>query len=162
MRFRHLLIGVLVFLLGAQGLFYYPILPSIMASHFGFDGIADGFASKQAFFVFEIVLFVLIFVEVALLPYLLEKMPDSLINLPNKLYWLVPERRSYSFDRIKVYLQWFGVGLLGFSLGVAQLVYTANLTREPLSEWFWGVLAVFVLFVIIWIYKFVRDFRIPV
>lgn len=161
MRVRHLALIVLVLLFLVQNLYYYPILPSIMASHFDGGGVANGFASKNAFFLLEFVGFVLIAAEMALLPWLTGKMPDAFINLPNKAFWLAPDQRLYAFAKFKTYFQWFGVGLLTLAICVNQLVYNANLTRESLDQGIWVVLGLYLLFVVIWMIKFVRAFRIP-
>ncbi len=70
------------------------VLPAEVAVHFDMAGRADGFTSRERFFV----LFALLPALVALLGFgvqaLVRKTPDSLINLPNREHWLAPERRA--------------------------------------------------------------------
>lgn len=161
MQLRHLIFGVLVLLFAAQALYYYPILPAVMSSHF--DGVGDpnGWMSKESYFLLESVFLVLIIAEMSALPWLVAKMPDSLINLPNKDYWLVPERREYAFDIFRSYFQWFGVGLLLMLVCVNQLVFLANLKRQPLNSAIWFVLGVYLTCVAVWLVKFALAFKKP-
>ena len=55
------------------------------------------------------------------------KLPVSLINLPNKEYWFAPERRAattLSFNRL---LLWFGVATLLLMLIVSRYAFLENL-----------------------------------
>jgi serine/threonine-protein kinase len=83
-------------------------LPERMASHFDASGHADGWMSKAGFFV----LFGLSFASVTLVPAVIARFaprfPDSLVNLPNKAYWLAPERRAETFGYIARWLLWLG------------------------------------------------------
>jgi uncharacterized membrane protein len=141
--------------------YYYPNLPDVVASHFDSAGKADGFMTKQNFVIFEIAFLILIVGEALLLPRLIEKIPDSLLNLPNKSYWLAAERRSETFRNIRNYFEWFSVLLLAFFITINQSVFRANIARENLSPIIiWIILSVFLALVIIWLIKFVRQFRI--
>ena len=153
---------ILYFLIGifaAHITFYYPNLPEIIASHFNAAGEANDFMSKQNFVIFEAIILFLIIFEFTLLPLFLRKMPDSLINIPNKKYWLSAERRETTFLVIKKYFEWFSVALLCMFIAVNQLVFQANLTRQNLSGTITLlILGAFLLFTIIWSAKFVRQF----
>lgn len=149
------LIGVFIAQIG----FYYPNLPETVASHFDGTGKPDGFMNKQFFVVFEIALLLIIVGESLLLPRLIEKMPDSWINLPNKSFWLAPERRAQTFARFRESFEWFSVLLLTFFIVVNQMVFRANIRQENLpSLAFWGLIGVFLVAVLIWLIKFVRTF----
>lgn len=95
---------ILLFLIGvfvAQIFYYYPYLPEIVASHFNGFSEPDNFVSKQSFVLLKGVILMLVVFEFALLPLLIEKMPDSLLNLPNKNFWLAKERRAETFLTIR-------------------------------------------------------------
>ncbi|MFZ1699826.1 MAG: DUF1648 domain-containing protein [Pyrinomonadaceae bacterium] len=162
MQLRHLIFGVLVLLFAAQAFYYYPILPAVVSSHF--DGVGDpnGWMAKGSFFALEFVFLALVIGEMTLLPWLVARMPDSLINLPNKTYWLVPERREYAFDVFRSYFQWFSVGLLLMLICVNQLAFLANLKRQALGSAIWLILGVYLSCVVVWLIKFVLAFRKPV
>ncbi len=97
----YLLIGVFL----AQIVYYYPNLPETVASHFNGLGKPDGWMTKQNFVIFESVLLLIIIFEFTLLPFVIEKMPNSLINLPNKDYWLATERREATLGVIRGYFE---------------------------------------------------------
>lgn len=152
----YLLIGVFL----AQIVYYYPNLPENVASHFNDLGEPNGWMARQNFVIFEGVLLLIIIFEFTLLPFFIEKMPTSLVNLPNKNYWLAAERREATFRTIKSYFEWFSVALLSLFIAVNQLVFRANINHENLlSAEIWLIIGVFFTFTIIWLIKFIRQFR---
>ncbi len=155
---------ILYFLIGifaAHVTFYYPNLPDTIASHFNAAGAPNGFMSKQNFIVFETVILLIIIFEFMMLPIFLRKMPESIINIPNKRYWLAAERRETAFLIIKKYFEWFSVALLCMFIAVNQIVFQANLTGQNLPGMImWLILSAFILFTIVWSIRFVRQFKI--
>lgn len=158
--------AIFIFIIGiiiAQTAYYFPILPETVASHFNASGVADRWMPKEGFLIFEAVILLVVIVNFSLLPLLLEKMPDSLINLPNKQYWLAPERRAETFVKMRVFFRWFSVGLLSLILLINQQVYKANLTRQDLSPLIlWLIIGSFVVFTIVWMIKFLGQFKIKI
>ncbi len=145
----------------AQSAYYYSALPEKMASHFNAAGEADGWMSKSSFFIFEGGILLLILAEFALIPYLMKILPASLINLPNRDFWLAKERREETFAAIGEYLEWFSILLLALFIAVNQLVFRANIARENLSSTaMLVILGAFFAFTIFWLVKFFRRFKI--
>ena len=64
-------------------------------------------------------------------PKVIEALPVSLINLPNKEYWLSAERRDETLQFLRGWSRWFGCGLLAFLLYVMELAFRANLQAPP-------------------------------
>ena len=143
-----------------QILYYYPNLPEKMASHYNALGEPDNWMAKQSFLILEVVILLIIIAEFTLLPLLIKQMPNSLINLPNKDYWLAEERRDETFSLIRIYMEWFSVGLLGLFIAINEMVFRANLTNQKLSNSAWIALIVFLIFVGIWLTKFILQFRV--
>lgn len=143
----------------SQCVFYYPVLPAEMASHFGISGEPDGFMLKKDFFVFEAIVLALIVLQFAFLPFLAEKMPNHLINMPNKEFWFSAERRGETVRTIGNYFEWFSAALLALFIGINQLAFRANLNGENLSPESWLILGAFLTFVIVWLIKFHRRFK---
>jgi preprotein translocase subunit SecY len=52
--------------------------------------------------------------------------------LPNKDYWLAPERRAATMARVASALTWFGCAALAFIVVVSSLVVDFNLGHERL------------------------------
>ncbi len=137
-------------------------LPDRVATHFSFSGIPNAWSSNltnTAFFCAMYLLMNLLFLAI---PWLLRKLPASLINMPNRDYWLSPERRESSVQRVGVYMAAFAVGMNLFMIAVESLTFAANRSMVPLSPV--SIIAIglaFLLFLIFWAIRFVRAFRLP-
>ena len=139
-------------------LWIYSVLPETVASHFDGAGNANDWMSKEAFLVFEAVILLLVVGEFTLIPWLISRMPKSLINLPHKDYWLSEERREHTFATFRRYFEIFGASILILFTIVNHLVYLANVNRQNLSGNIWYVLIAFFAFVVIWLAKFIMEF----
>jgi uncharacterized membrane protein len=106
--------------------YYYPQLPDRVASHFGPSGEADGWMSKPGFAGFYVVMMVFLSAVFAGTNALLRHTPDDMINLPNREYWLAPERRDATLRGITDSMSSFGVATAVLMLAVMQLVIQAN------------------------------------
>src|SRR5687768_4726464 len=122
MRTSRIIIYFLIGIFLAQSVYYYSALPEKMASHFNAAGEVDGWMSKSSFFIFEGGILLLILAEFTLIPFLIKILPDSLINLPNKDFWLAKERREETFAAIRDYFEWFSILLLALFIAVNQMV----------------------------------------
>src|SRR5678816_2552229 len=92
---------------------------------------------------------------------LVRVLPPQLVNLPNKRYWLAPERRAASLEALGSLGLRFAVALAVFLCFVHWLVAQANSVQPPrLAEtWFLVGLAVFGAATLGWIYGLFRRFR---
>lgn len=161
MRISRVIIFLMLGFFVAQILFYYPNLPARMASHFDAAGKANDWMAKENFMIFEFVILLIIVSEFALLPVLIEKMPDALVNLPNKNFWLAAERRAKTFAVMRNYFDYFAVALLGLLIAINQMIFKANINRTNLPPaTMWTILGAFLLFTIVWMIKFTRQFKI--
>lgn len=145
----------------SQAVFYYPVLPDPLATHFGSGGQANGWMSKDGFFVVEAVLFLIMIFSFIVMPWLFEKNKVSAgINVPNKEYWLAPERIDYFYKYFRVSFLWFGVATLILLAGVMQLTFEANLQPVPVlnNTKFIILFGGYMTFVIIWMISFYRKF----
>jgi len=154
-------IFVLLIVVAAVQLNYYAQrLPDIVGSHFGTSGLASAWQTKAAFLGVEVIIIVLATVISFGVPRLITAMPASAINLPNKEFWLSPERREETFLFLRSQMAWFGCALLGFLLFVMELVFRANLqTPARLNNAaFVPALLAFLAFSTIWTLRFVFHF----
>ena len=115
----------------AQCIHDFPLLPERMASHFGASGLPNGWMTKSQFFIaYALVLLPALFVEFWL-HRKIAKTPESKLNLPNKKYWLAPERRAETFAYFETFFAWYGCAFLfvmAFALGLAM---RANFDMPP-------------------------------
>ena len=161
-RAQYFLCAGLLIVLAGQALYYYPQLPEHVASHFDGDGRPNGWTSREGFF--GGVAFVVLIQSAAFLglPRVLGRFPIAFINLPNKQYWLAPERKQESLAYMTQMMAWFGAAILGMIVIINQMVIQANLGAEKrLSGLMWVVLAAFLGFVIVWMVILFRRFRLP-
>ena len=154
---------VLLFVLVAVGGFVFFTsqgLPDVVASHFGRGGAANGAMGKGAYTVFMLVMSIGVPLLVAGSTVLVKRLPPQLVNLPNKRYWLAPERRAESLEALGSLSAGFAAGLAVFLAFVHWLVVRANAARPPkLDEgWFIFGLAAFALATLLWLVALYRRF----
>jgi len=146
-----------------QSAHYYPILADRLASHFDAGGTPNGWQSKQAFFGFYIG-GVLVSAFIAFgIPRLIAVLPNQLVNLPNKEYWLAPQRREETSAYLDDFFAWFGSATLFIELSVFELSIRANLSATGrLAPVVWVLFGGYLLFVLVWVLRLVGHFaRIP-
>jgi len=129
---------------------YYSQLPEVVASHFDAHGMPNGWQTKSAFFSVLIGVSVLAAVIGFGIPRLIALLPPEYINLPNKRYWLAPERRGETMDFLNGYFAWFGCALFAVILLTINFAIQANLHpgRLPDATSMWYVLSGFMAFAI--------------
>ena len=139
-------------------------LPERVATHFAADGHPNGYMSREEcrLFMLEFTLGVPIFLAVVmgLFPLFI---PVSLFNLPNREYWLGPERAKESRAFLSEQGIWFGCILLVFLISVDWMVAAANseaLKQFPMPT-FTTVAVVGLTAVGFWLVRFVRRFGKP-
>lgn len=106
-----------IFFIGLAVLFMLATagaLPDTVASHFDSNGVPNRFMSNQSYLMLLLALVVLLPLFVAWLGRWLQQLPDELINLPHKQYWLAPERREQTLNYLTNWLQWSACGLVLF------------------------------------------------
>jgi uncharacterized membrane protein len=130
---------------------YYPQLPDVVASHFNGRGSANGWQTKSAFFVVFVGVSVLAAVVGFGIPRIITALPPELINLPNKQYWLAPERRSKTMDFLNGYFAWFGCALFLIMILTFDYALQFNLHPEnpPDPARMWYILAGFLTFMLV-------------
>jgi uncharacterized membrane protein len=144
-----------------QTLYYYPQLPEVVASHFNSSGIANGWQPKGAFFGIYCGVIMLIVLVFSVSTLFLDRIPDSLINLPRKDYWLAPERRAETFSFINGQMLTFGNVTLVFILVVFHFAIRANLTpqKQLPSSIMMPLLGAYILASAFWTIRFILRFR---
>jgi uncharacterized membrane protein len=120
---------VLAVLCLTQAAYYYPLLPDTVASHFGRSGKPDAWSSKLFFVNFYLITIGIIVILFPGIGSGMSKMPDSLINLPNKDYWLSPERRQETSESLSQYFYWFGSATLLLMLDIFHQSFLVHLGK---------------------------------
>jgi len=146
----------------AHAFHYHGQLPETVASHFNAAGKADGWSSRTTFtalYLFTVAIMALCF----LLPMgLLPKIPDSMINMPRKDYWLAPERRDATFEVVREYMHWIGTATMLFLIYMFHETIQANLSGTNKLGHFWWSLGAYTAIITVWCVLFYRHFlRVP-
>src|SRR5215469_1218005 len=138
----------------------YPQLPDVMASHFDAHGTPNGWQPKSAFFILIAVVILICTIPAFIVPRRLPSMSTDKINLPNKSYWLSPERREETWRFFRVQMAWWGCALLFILLYAMFQAINANLPSVGRfnSEGMWYALVAFLLFTIVWVVHLIRHF----
>jgi uncharacterized membrane protein len=123
-----------VLLHATQTIYYYPRLPAVVAQHFGAQGNPNGWAPREFFFGLSWFILLLLSALLMLTPRLLRNLPTSMINLPNKNYWLAPERKTQSLGFVERQLEWMAVISVAFLVLVIHLAIRANLNSAQRLE----------------------------
>lgn len=106
--------------------------PPQMAVHFNLDGRADGFMDRVKFIVLgSFVSFMVPTFIVAVVGVLPRVLPPSMLNVPNKSYWVAPERRGRAYDTLLWFGLWLATLVQAFLLVVNIGLYRANLIQPP-------------------------------
>ncbi|MFZ5947407.1 MAG: DUF1648 domain-containing protein [Stygiobacter sp.] len=127
-------------------IYFYDQLPERIASHFNFRNEADGWMNKSSYLFLH---YGLIFFFVAIfsgLGYLMPRFPASLINIPNKNYWLNDKRKNFTFTAIRALLFYLNSLCLLLFIVIDYLVYKANISgTNKLWSFSWFIIVAFLI-----------------
>lgn len=161
-------IGRIVFLLAllvciGEMFRLWGISPQQMAAHFNAQGDPDRFVTKPEFFWFQIqTLFIVVLVSLPL-QVLLLVVPPNLINMPNREYWLAPERKEETLGRLSDFGSlMFGVILLAILAAFEISVYANLQTPVHFNAGLMGaVMAVSMGVIVLMLIRLILSFRLP-
>ena len=140
----------------------YGSLPPRVASHFGIDGRANGWMSREGLLEFILGFGILVPAFVVESMSIVGWLPVSFVNLPNRDYWLAPERRRETSAVMLQYSFWLASLCVLLMTGLQFLVVKANTIYHGAhtdgAETLW-LLGGFLAGMVIWIVVFKRRFR---
>lgn len=131
MRAPVLVILVLLALGAIQLAHYVPRLPETVAVHFDTSGAPNSWNSRTQFAITLASLEVLMAVIGLAGALLMKRIPASMLNIPNREFWLAPERREKTISFVAEQLVWIEAITLAFVLVVGQAVILAHLRAGP-------------------------------
>ena len=153
------LIVVLEALAALQIAYYFRKLPGVVASHFNAAGIANAWQTKQTFMETYGIVLLGIAAVYFVVPRLLFTLPPEMIHLPNKRYWLAPERRTQTLDDFADRFAALGAGTLALVVICFQLVFQANLGGTALSGAVPALIAAYGAFAATWLALLLLRYR---
>ena len=154
---RFIFYSVLLLLL-IQTIYYYPKLPEQMASHFNASGQPDDWTGKQSFFLIMWGTYLLLTVIFAAMGPLLNRIPESMVNLPNRQYWFAPERKQETVRILSIYMLWMGSSTLVLLLAIMHTTIEANIGADPRIGPPWLIIGSYLGFTVIWSIAFILRF----
>lgn len=123
--------GGVALLLSLQGwivIRLWPQLPPTVAHHFGGGGRPDRWGSLESLVVIMFVMSAVLVLCCHAVALLIARMPASMFNLPDRDYWLSPERADATRGTIATRLVVFGHISLLFASGLTHITLAANLS----------------------------------
>lgn len=138
-------------------------LPDPLATHFAGDGLANGWMSHQGFVAFTWVMWGVLVASFWTLGPVLRRVPASRVSLPNREYWLAPERREATIVRLQAWMERFGLATMALMAAVLELALRANLTDPPRLDNgpFWWLMGIATVGTTAFIVGMIRAFRLP-
>jgi len=106
-------------------------LPTLVASHFGASGAANGFMPRTTYVSLMLLITLGVPLLLAILPGVAIRMPGARINLPHRDYWLAPERADKTVDRLSGYMTCHAIAVGVFLCYAQGLVVRANGQGSP-------------------------------
>jgi uncharacterized membrane protein len=159
-RLPRLIFVLLVLYAAVHFSYYYPQMPEVVASHFDKHGAPNSWQTKSSFFSVFVGVSVLALVIGFVIPRLIALTPAQLMNLPNKQYWLAPERRAETLQFFAGYFGWMACALYLLIILVFDFAVQSNLHPQnpPDATRFWYILGGFLLFTILTTVRMMRKF----
>lgn len=143
----------------AQLFYFHPILPSRIASHFNLMMEPDRWASKNVMMLLHLGVILFFAGLFHFAAWIIGKIPISLINLPEKEYWLSSERKTSTLNALGTFFIWLGNVNLLFINVTFQISYQANLSANKKAHNFWAALLLFLVTIGFMIYHLLHRFR---
>ena len=119
-----------------QHAWYWPQLPDRVATHWGIDGQPNDWMTRTGATLMLCGLQIGVPLFLAAVTSLASRLPDSMINIPNRKYWLHPDRRSATLAWMNQMLAWIAVLTSLFMIGIGHLTFIANKTGSGLHVGF--------------------------
>lgn len=143
----------------AHVLWYYPRLPEQVAHHFGASGRPDAWGHKSQFLVVCLVTAGVMMATFLGLGLAMQKIPNSLINLPNKDYWLAPVRRQQTLDYMFPQLLWLGSLTMLLLLDMFHQSFMVHLGKATKLNHFWITMGIYLILTTVWCIAIYKRFN---
>jgi uncharacterized membrane protein len=145
-----------------QVAYYYPRMPEVVASHFDGLGAPNDWSSRNFFFGLYLAIVTMLIAVFEFLPRWSGSRSRFGMKIPNRDYWLAPQRaeQTRGFFRRQMYLM--GIAHLMLTIYVIQLAILANFSPQPrLHPGISWALALYFIFLGGWLIHFYLHFRKP-
>lgn len=141
-----------------QAACYYPLMPERVASHFGASGRPDAWSGKDTFIGLYLITVAVVAVLFLTLRVVLRKVPVSMINLPNRDFWLHPKRIQTTINDLEHRVLWFGSATLLLLLDVFHQSFRVHTGKARVLEHPATSIVVYLGFTLLWIVGLIVRF----
>lgn len=154
------ILAILVVVAFTQAAFYFGQFPDRVATHFDGQGNPDGWSGKLAAtmkmlgFQCGMPLFILAMGQLA------SRMPESMVSIPDKEYWMHPDRKPQALQVRANYFAWFAVLVAALIAALNHLTFLANRDSAPLRlGWFTAAITLFLITGLTLVIRMVLHFK---
>jgi len=145
-----------------QVIVYYPRMPAVVASHFDGLGAPNGWSSKEVFFGLYLAIVLMMYGGFELMPKWIQSRPGTSMKIPNREYWLAPERRDATWAFFRRQMMLMGNLHLMLAIFAVQLAILANFEQQPrLHPAIGWALAIYFIVFTAWLIHFFWHFKKP-
>ena len=128
-------------------------LPAMVATHFSANGTPGNWQPKGGLLGIFVLMTAIPAVLVFGVPAIIKALPPSLVNLPNKAYWLSEERAAGTQEFLGAWFGWFGCAVYLMILFAWNYAMQANLHpgERPSAETMSWMVRGFAVFTVVWV-----------
>lgn len=156
------LLSLLIVASVPQHYYYYTQLPDVVATHFGADGKPNDWMSRLNATLLVGGIQTLLPLFLLGVSWLSAKLPESMLNIPNREYWLRPDKREATLSHMQLLMSWIAVLTTAFMAVMSHLVFLANRDSVALNIALASTaLVIYLAFVFTIAFSSVRRFRLP-
>ena len=145
----------------AHAVYYHSLLPERVASHFNGKGEADGFSSRTTYTWLMASLQVGTLAMFLVINLLVKYLPASLINIPNRKYWLAQERRDETVRSLAGSMYVVCLATQAFMVSLNQLIIWHNIRQGDWARWFWIPSTIYIVYTIAFCVGLFLKYRLP-
>jgi len=146
-----------------EAAYFYNLLPERIAIHYNIKGQPDAWSNKTAIILINVGVVIFMALLFRVLIFFTRKIPEGLINLPNKYYWLAEIRKEETYKVINDFLFWTVDLTLLFFVLLFYLIYRANINHyASISPEIWIIMIAYIAALSVYTIKFYKYFnRVP-
>lgn len=138
---------------------YLPLLPERSATHFGVSGAPDRWGGKTELVIVYLGTVTLMAAVFLVIPLAMGRLPAASVNMPNRDYWLAPERREETLEWLSTSMILLGCVILVLMMDIFHQTFQVNLEETAdLAHPLFSMYAFFGV-VVIWCAVLLGRFR---
>lgn len=139
--------------------YFLPQLPERTATHFGISGTPDRWGGRTELVIVYLGTVALMAAVFLAIPLAMHRLPDAMINLPERGYWLAPERREETLEWFATSMMLLGCATLVLIMDIFHQMFLVNLGETAVLPHPFFSMCAFSAVVVIWCIVLLRRFR---